>query len=45
VYADLITSQGPEDVCVRGPPAYKSEAPRRDFYAEVKMILGESSVA
>ena len=42
VYADLITSQGPK-VYAFGPQ-YKV-APAPDFYAEVKMLLGESAIA
>ncbi len=42
VYADLITSQG-RKVYAFGPQ-YKVQ-PAPDFYAEVKMLLGESAVA
>jgi len=42
VYADLITSQG-KKVYAFGPQ-YKVQ-PAPDFYAEVKMLLGESAVA
>ncbi len=42
VYADLITSQG-RKVYAFGPQ-YKVQ-PVPDFYAEVKMLLGESAVA
>jgi DNA polymerase-3 subunit alpha len=42
VYADLITSQG-KKVYAFGPQ-YKVK-PAADFYAEVKMLLGESAVA
>jgi DNA polymerase-3 subunit alpha len=42
VYADLITSQG-KKVYAFGPQFRVKPAP--DFYAEVKMILGESAVA
>jgi DNA polymerase III subunit alpha len=42
VYADLITSQGLK-VYAFGPQ-YKVK-PAADFYAEVKMLLGESAVA
>ncbi len=42
VYADLITSQG-KKVYAFGPQ-YKVQ-PEPDFYAEVKMLLGESAVA
>jgi DNA polymerase-3 subunit alpha len=42
VYADLITSQG-RKVYAFGPQ-YKVQ-PVADFYAEVKMLLGESAVA
>ncbi len=42
VYADLVTSQG-KKVYAFGPQ-YKV-APAPDFYAEVKMLLGESAVA
>ena len=41
VYADLITSQGRKTYAFG--PAYKVK-PAPDFYAEVKMILGEASV-
>jgi DNA polymerase-3 subunit alpha len=42
VYADLITSQG-KKVYAFGPQYKVKPAP--DFYAEVKMLLGESAVA
>jgi DNA polymerase III subunit alpha len=42
VYADLVTSQG-KKVYAFGP-SYKVQ-PAPDFYAEVKMLLGESAVA
>ncbi|HET7647098.1 MAG TPA: DNA polymerase III subunit alpha [Gaiellaceae bacterium] len=42
VYADLITSQG-KKVYAFGPQFKVKPAP--DFYAEVKMLLGESAVA
>jgi DNA polymerase III subunit alpha len=42
VYADLITSQG-RKVYAFGPQFRVKPAP--DFYAEVKMLLGESAVA
>ena len=42
VYADLITSQG-RKVYAFGPQYKVKPAP--DFYAEVKMLLGESAVA
>jgi DNA polymerase-3 subunit alpha len=42
VYADLLTSQG-KKVFAFGPQYKVQAAP--DFYAEVKMILGESAVA
>jgi DNA polymerase-3 subunit alpha len=42
VYADLITSQG-KKVFAFGPQYKVKPAP--DFYAEVKMLLGESAVA
>jgi DNA polymerase-3 subunit alpha len=42
VYADLITSQGLKTYAF-GPQYRVKPAP--DFYAEVKMLLGESSVA
>ena len=42
VYADLVTSHG-KKVYAFGPQ-YKV-APAPDFYAEVKMLLGESAVA
>ena len=42
VYADLITSQGTK-VYAFGPQYKVKPAP--DFYAEVKMLLGESAVA
>jgi DNA polymerase-3 subunit alpha len=42
VYADLITSQG-KKVYAFGPQYQVKPAP--DFYAEVKMLLGESAVA
>src|SRR3954465_4403213 len=42
VYADLITSQG-KKVYAFGPQYRVKPAP--DFYAEVKMLLGESAVA
>ena len=42
VYADLITSAG-KKVYAFGPQFKVQPAP--DFYAEVKMILGESAVA
>jgi DNA polymerase-3 subunit alpha len=42
VYADLITSQG-RKVYAFGP-RYRVQ-PVPDFYAEVKMLLGESAVA
>jgi DNA polymerase III subunit alpha len=42
VYADLLTSQG-KKVYAFGP-SYKVK-PAPDFYAEVKMLLGESAVA
>jgi DNA polymerase III subunit alpha len=42
VYADLITSQG-KKVYAFGPQFKVQPAP--DFYAEVKMLLGESAVA
>ena len=41
VYADLLTSQG-KKVYAFGPQ-YKV-APAPDFYAEVKMLLGESAI-
>jgi DNA polymerase-3 subunit alpha len=42
VYADLITSQG-KKVYAFGPQFKVQPAP--DFYAEVKMLLGESAIA
>ena len=42
VYADLITSNGRKTFAFG--PAYKVK-PAPDFYAEVKMLLGESAVA
>jgi DNA polymerase-3 subunit alpha len=42
VYADLLTSQGPKTYAF-GPQYRVKPAP--DFYAEVKMLLGESAVA
>jgi hypothetical protein len=42
VYADLITSTG-KKVYAFGPQYKVKPAP--DFYAEVKMLLGESAVA
>ncbi|HZT92411.1 MAG TPA: DNA polymerase III subunit alpha [Gaiellaceae bacterium] len=42
VYADLLTSQGPRTYAFG--PQYKVQ-PAPDFYAEVKMLLGESAVA
>jgi DNA polymerase-3 subunit alpha len=42
VYADLLTSQGRKTYAFG--PQYKVK-PAPDFYAEVKMILGESAVA
>ena len=42
VYADLVTSQGRKTYAFG--PQYKVK-PAPDFYAEVKMILGESAVA
>ncbi|HZU21080.1 MAG TPA: DNA polymerase III subunit alpha [Gaiellaceae bacterium] len=42
VYADLITSQG-KRVYAFGPQFKVKPAP--DFYAEVKMLLGESAIA
>ena len=42
VYADLITSQGKKTYAFG--PQYKVK-PAPDFYAEVKMLLGESAVA
>jgi DNA polymerase-3 subunit alpha len=42
VYADLTTSQG-KKVYAFGPQYKVKPAP--DFYAEVKMLLGESAVA
>ncbi|MDX6452607.1 MAG: polymerase subunit alpha [Gaiellaceae bacterium] len=41
VYADLTTSQGPKILAFG--PNYKV-APAPDFYAEVKMLLGESAI-
>jgi DNA polymerase III subunit alpha len=41
VYADLLTSQGPKTYAF-GPQYRVKPAP--DFYAEVKMLLGESAV-
>jgi hypothetical protein len=42
VYADLLTSAG-KKVYAFGPQFKVKPAP--DFYAEVKMLLGESAVA
>ena len=42
VYADLVTSQGSK-VYAFGPAYRVTPAP--DFYAEVKLLLGESAVA
>jgi DNA polymerase-3 subunit alpha len=42
VYADLLTSQGRKTYAF-GPQFKVQPAP--DFYAEVKMLLGESAVA
>jgi DNA polymerase III subunit alpha len=42
VYADLLTSQGKKTYAF-GPQFKVQPAP--DFYAEVKMLLGESAVA
>jgi DNA polymerase-3 subunit alpha len=42
VYVDCVTSQGPKTLALG--PAFKVK-PVPDFYAEVRMILGESAVA
>ena len=42
VYADLVTSQGRKTYAFG--PQYKVK-PAPDFYAEVKMILGEAAIA
>jgi DNA polymerase-3 subunit alpha len=42
VYVDCLTSQGPKTLALG--PAYRV-SPAPDFYAEVKVLLGESAVA